>query len=538
MAILTASLAVSVLMVSAQIRGGEWERLETVEASGTSTAFGERFFSEAIVDGSSVVGVWRDDSGAPTSQRNVIGRVRIDPPGVLWDFRPVAPLQSSIAIVSVPDVSGDGIEDVLVGVRTVDRAWLLDGESGQVVFEFEGAPGSEFGFSVSSINDINQDGIGDFAISADRDSTAYPTSPGAVHLFSGVDGAFVRSLFSSSSGHVGGDLANAGDWDGDGYGDLAYLSSDNALVFDSGLRVISGRTGDWLHVWDNSDGDVIAALPDVSGDGLPDFVLGTPSKTSSTGKPAAGLVQLFHSSMTTETWSVEGLNGNETLGTSFAVLPDLDFDGFVELAVGCPNANVQGNADAGRVRILSSRDGAILRNIKQSETGARFGRSIAVGKLSGRPVLAIGSPEFLPSGGPVPTGKIDWFSFNPQLATSRDDPPTSGTVEISFEIDFPATESGDICALFASKSIGEFTVRGVSVSLSASALFWQGFSGYPFLDPVSNVLDAKGNCKFQLKLPSSVATALGEVFVVALHMDPSLAVGMGEVSYPVELDLD
>lgn len=81
----------------------------------------------------------------------------------------------------------------------------------------------------------------------------------------------------------------------------------------------------------------------------------------------------------------------------FAVAPagDVDGDGTPDLLVGSPGA---GRTDAGRtgaVRLLSGKDGKVLRSWSGSGTGDRFGASMALLGRSGsdRPsILAVGAP--------------------------------------------------------------------------------------------------------------------------------------------------
>lgn len=145
-------------------------------------------------------------------------------------------------VVPVGDVNGDGIDDVLASALD-GNVYLYFGSasttplSGTANVTFAGPTAGAYGRGLASIGDFNGDGIGDFAIAARGATVGTATLAGVVWIVFGRPstspwpasvplsttscGADV-CLFSTEAGALlGWSLASAGDFDGDGYDDLA-----------------------------------------------------------------------------------------------------------------------------------------------------------------------------------------------------------------------------------------------------------------------------------------------------------------------------
>jgi hypothetical protein len=155
------------------------------------------------------------------------------------------------AVAGINDLDGDGIEDIAVGATGDDdggndrgAVWILFmNADGTVRFEqkisetsgnFNGGltDGNQFGSAVSSIGDMNGDGIIDLAAGADQDDDGGSDRGAVWIMFMERDGEIIStSKISSTAGNFAGPLtdgtlfgsalANPGDLDGDGIGDIA-----------------------------------------------------------------------------------------------------------------------------------------------------------------------------------------------------------------------------------------------------------------------------------------------------------------------------
>ncbi len=167
-----------------------------------------------------------------------------------------------------------------------------------VVFHGNG-PSSHFGDSVAFIGDFDGDGYDDLAISA-SDEVRPGSRFGAVYLVYGSAGAnpnlgeaahFVDDAWTEDKMFTGLTVAAAGDFDGDGFTDLliALGSGETTYVVFGGerltgdvdLRSLTGGAGraaifqtPTTSTFIASPLRNIAGIPDATGDGRPDLVIG------------------------------------------------------------------------------------------------------------------------------------------------------------------------------------------------------------------------------------------------------------------------
>ncbi len=212
------------------------------------------------------------------------------------------------AVALVPDLDGDGYDEVLVGGEDADggngRAYLVYGHGGSwndanledadAVFGGTGTYG--WGFSVGGCGDLHGDGYGELWIGA----LGYGSGGGIAVYFGSAtrfDGhlgivSTTDSLFSGSGGEEAVVMACPGDMSGDGVPDVAvgarandeagsdagavYIVTDDASGWPSSfdlntaaVRVLGENVGDWF-------GHALAPAGDVNDDGYPDLVVGAP----------------------------------------------------------------------------------------------------------------------------------------------------------------------------------------------------------------------------------------------------------------------
>lgn len=143
----------------------------------------------------------------------------------------------------------------------------------------------------------------------------------------------------------GGAVANAGDVNGDGFGDIIIGSTVRAYVFHGSAAGLS-QTPDWSvnMVGDiNGNGRTVASAGDVNGDGYADVIVGSPHYRLNPGEHPVGRVELFYGSSNglaqTPGWSVTGENNFLRLGYSVASAGDVNNDGYDDVIVGTESSD-------------------------------------------------------------------------------------------------------------------------------------------------------------------------------------------------------
>lgn len=146
---------------------------------------------------------------------------------------------------------------------------------------------------------------------------------------------------------------------------------------------------------------------DVNGDGVDDYLIGTPGANSDAGSAfvISGKVPLKGAPEPIEILRVDGLAG-EALGTGVCGLGDLDGDGKGEFAVA--------SSVSGFVQIYNGATVNVMGTIDASadDFGERFGTSLARVDLDGdgNPELAVGDPSLTTDGG-TNTGTVTLFEL-------------------------------------------------------------------------------------------------------------------------------
>ncbi|MBL9002610.1 MAG: VCBS repeat-containing protein [Myxococcales bacterium] len=201
---------------------------------------------------------------------------------------------SPMPVRGVGDVNGDGYGDLAVSIRTTNPDTCLHRARGRVEIRL-GSPSGTFStvlatvsdyFDPRSVGDINGDGKADVGVVRDPHQTVAPIPPSttcngsyrltgyepgrALVLLGGSAGPLtevaytmpVETVAGCTNGFsygpnflVAGTLQGAGDLDGDGFDDVAFVSSDShqggADRCDSGgslIRILPGGTGSTLSV--------------------------------------------------------------------------------------------------------------------------------------------------------------------------------------------------------------------------------------------------------------------------------------------------
>ncbi|MBI5432793.1 MAG: VCBS repeat-containing protein [Planctomycetes bacterium] len=160
-------------------------------------------------------------------------------------YGPKPYMQFGHAVSSAGDVDADGVPDWIVGARhdgtgAAGSVWVYSGATHALLFTRPGTLGSELGTSVAGVGDWNADGYADVASGA----PGHAISAGRIVVYSGADGSELFAAVGAQSGNLFGlRLANAGDLDGDGRPDLLVGEPGAPPWFRGAIHAYAGGTG-------------------------------------------------------------------------------------------------------------------------------------------------------------------------------------------------------------------------------------------------------------------------------------------------------
>lgn len=274
--------------------------------------------------------------------------------------------EAGAAVAGLGDVNGDGVGDLLVGAPGKDRtdsdvggAWLVLGPvtSARNLFsaDYVGFGESDrgyAGFAVSAAGDVSGDGVADLLVGAPGEDNT-----GAVYVPSSSNTgrasmASAPTLYGEASGDLAGDAVSGGnDLDGDGVNDVVVgaRQNDGAATASGSAYVVYGpvtadldlSSADLIlrgEAANDAAGSSVLLADDLTGDGLPDAVVGaTGQDGGGTGAGAAYVV----AGGTTGTISLAnadavlyGRTSGDAMGGAMCLGGDVDGDGNADLLVG------------------------------------------------------------------------------------------------------------------------------------------------------------------------------------------------------------
>lgn len=239
----------------------------------------------------------------------------------------------------IDDVDGDGSDDLLAGAISDDsggedagRIDLISGADGSVLWTQRGLiPGAALGTAVSSLGDLNGDGIAEVgagAAGAGQELGRDKIRPGEAYVLDGATGAYLRTLSPNGTGGAFAQffVHDAGDVNADGVSDV-YVGDFGDKIGGRGY-VFSGAADERLRLVNAEEpGDGLGmgrGAGDVDRDGHDDLLIG--AFTSSAGAPRGG-----------KCYVVSGKNG-QTLRTYTSTVEDARV-GFDVVRLGDANAD-------------------------------------------------------------------------------------------------------------------------------------------------------------------------------------------------------
>ncbi len=293
------------------------------------------------------------------------------------------------SLSSLGDLNGDGLSDVIVGTdETVTtgthsgRVYIISSSDCSLVktinppdLEVSGS----FGYRVLGIPDINADGKWDILVSAPNLDINGFTDAGKLYCFSGDSGTLLWSSRAPSLANYqkyAWDIARIPDVNNDGIEDLAVAS------FGENKTYILSSTDAAIINTISTTSYAVEGIDDLNGDGRGDVIISNISINSGQGQVTAfsaftGATLLTLSSPYPET--------NGYFGTDICALDDINGDGKKDIAVGAPSEDAI-EQNGGRVYIFSGEDGSFLERLRSTDVkqDGYFGKPVAnMGDING-----------------------------------------------------------------------------------------------------------------------------------------------------------
>lgn len=378
---------------------------------------------------------------------------------VVWDISgPSAGAWLGRSVDGIGDVNNDGFSEFILGApyeNSYGSAHVYDGATATILYTYS-APHNVayFGHSVCGADDVDMDGIPDFAIGYPWRQVNGQNFTGTVYVYSGSDGSLIRSLDGNLAGEqFGFHIQSAGDVDDDGHADLIVGAPWNSTIGTNAGRavVMSGADGSLLYEFfgagmNSAFGYSVAGVGDLNADGKAEVVVGSPNWNTGVGSATVysgadgsvvysfagqagiggfglrvaggskdvnndgipdicvadineydsntngyGAVYVYSGAGGSQLWRFAAApNMGGEYGSAIDLIGDLNNDGCSEILIGARRQDTNGT-DSGNIRIHSGKDGAQLAFLNGPNAGDEYGDAVAgVEDLNGDQV-----PDFL-----------------------------------------------------------------------------------------------------------------------------------------------
>lgn len=279
------------------------------------------------------------------------------------------------------DADADGVPDYALGAPSFpglpSRVLVFSGANHLQLLEIQDPSGSRLGFDLHFIDDVNGDGHDDLVAGATTDSTA-AAGAGRVDVISGADGSVLWSQTGLSAGAaLGSAVSSLGDLNGDGIAEVGAgaFGAGRALgpnqIRPGEAYVLDGATGAYLQTFEpNGTGGAFGQFfvhdaGDVDADGVSDVYV------SDFSDKIGGRGYVFSGATGDKLRQINAENPGDGLGMGRGA-GDVDGDGFDDLLIGAFTSS-DGAAQAGKCYVVSGKNGQYLRTYTATLSGAQVG---------------------------------------------------------------------------------------------------------------------------------------------------------------------
>ncbi len=336
---------------------------------------------------------------------------------------------SGYSVSNAGDINGDGLDDLIVGAYGADpttgtsagKTYVVFGTTNNAAINLSAvakgsggfvvngqATSDQSGYSVSSLGDMNGDGLADLLIGARYATSGNVGYSYVVYGKSNTTAVNLSAVAAGTGGYVikgetasdyaGTSVSNAGDVNGDGIADLivgapAAESGGNSsagqtyVVFGQtgttavNLSKVAGGSGGFvINGVATSDytGSSVSSAGDVNGDGFADLIVGGYGAGSAGiayvvfGKSSTTAVSLPTGNATTSSsgFVIKGVSSADDAGYSVSNAGDVNGDGLADLLVGAPRADLTSTkTSSGKAYVVFGQTGNTAINLSAVAAG-------------------------------------------------------------------------------------------------------------------------------------------------------------------------
>lgn len=427
----------------------------------------------------------------------------------------------------VPDIFASTFVGNL-GIIT-GSVYVWSGATGQLLYEISSPGTQNYGEALAVVADRNGDQIPDLLVGSSDSTVSGMVYCGLVDLRSGADGSFLhRWTGSADYMNFGKDVTELGDLNGDGVGEFAFgLPGYEIIRREGGISIIDGANYQFLrsftvffHGPEQQLGMAVANPGDVNGDGIGDLLAGA----TSSGSHYNGRAYVFDGASlgTYVLHDFPGRGTSDFYGESLCGAGDVDQDGFADVLIGAVQA---GSGKTGYIELYSGRDGSLMKDWAGA-AGDHLGHVAMAGDINGDGASEIMMGAWLEDNGP---GYVSIVGLDAYLNLSAQELSATPGTPVSYELDFPVSEAGRAFSLLLSLAGGgNTTVGGLEIPLADDSILQAMLMGVrpPILSPTRGLLDAQGDAQGALFGVPALSSLIGRrLMICAVTFDPVAQTG-------------